>query len=102
MYNTTERIKWVKLRAKKIRHKRENRLIGGLSALCLILFCSLIGIIDFMVGEVHGKALGMYGAMLMHEDAGGYILVAVIAFAVATAITVACIRYKEKVKKLLK
>jgi hypothetical protein len=100
MHNTTERIRRVKLRVGKKRYKRETRLLGGLSALCLVLFCSLIGIIDTIVGNVHGKAFGMYGAMLLHEDAGGYVLVAVIVFAAATVITVLCIRSKEKNKKI--
>ncbi|CUP62496.1 Bacterial Ig-like domain (group 2) [Blautia obeum] len=34
---------------------------------------------------------GMYGTILLHEDAGGYVLVAVISFTVAVVITALCI-----------
>ena len=99
MYNTTERIRRVKLLTRELQHKRETILLGGLSALCLVLSFSLVGVIRSMTGGVQGKAKGTYGAMLLHEDAGGYVLVGVIAFAVATVITVVCIRYREKSKK---
>ena len=41
-------------------------------------------------------AIGTGGAMLLYENAGGYVLVGVAAFAAAVVITVACIRYREK------
>ncbi len=99
MYNTTERIRRVKLLIRELQHKRETILIGGLSALCLVLSFSLVGVIRSMRGSVQGKAKGAYGALLLHEDSVGYVLVGVIAFAVATVITVVCIRYREKSKK---
>ena len=40
-----------------------------------------------------------YGAMLLYEDAGGYVLAGVLSFAVALLITVLCIQSREQVKK---
>ena len=38
--------------------------------------------------------MGRVGAMLLREDAGGYVLVAVLSFAAAAAITALCIRLR--------
>ena len=100
MYNTSERIRRVKLLARELQNKRETRLFGGLSALCLVLSFSLVGVIRSMTGGVQGKAKGTYGTMLLYENAGGYVLVAVITFALASLITLVCISYREKNKKI--
>ena len=40
-----------------------------------------------------------YGALLLYDDAGGYVFTGVLSFAVAVLITVLCIRSREKAKK---
>ena len=102
MYSTTERIRRVKLRARRIQQKKESRLLGGLSGLSLVLSFSLMGVIRSITGKAQGKASGNYGAMILYEDMGGYVLVAVITFILASFITVACIRYQERKKTLEK
>ena len=44
-------------------------------------------------------AQGIFGAMLLREDAGGYVLVGVVAFAAAAAITALCFRLRSKEKR---
>ena len=39
---------------------------------------------------------GVFGAMLLREDAGGYVLVAVVSFAAAVVITALCFRLRSK------
>ena len=100
MYDTAERVRQVRLRAGQLHRKRENRLLGGLSSLCAVLAFSLIGSIAAMTGGGQGGTVpGLYGAMLLFEDAGGYVLAAVLSFAIATVITVLCIRSREKSKE---
>ena len=41
----------------------------------------------------------MFGAMLLRQDAGGYVLVAVVSFAAAAVITALCIRLHEREKR---
>ena len=41
-------------------------------------------------------AWGVFGAMLLREDAGGYVLVAVVSFAAAVVITALCFRLRSK------
>lgn len=42
---------------------------------------------------------GSFGAMLLREDAGGYVLVGVAAFAAAVVLTVVCMRLHEREKQ---
>ena len=103
MYDTKERIRRVELRVRELQCKRKNKYIGGLSALCLLLTFSLIGTIKFMAtcipDNIQASSQGTYGAMLLYEDAGGYVLVAVVAFAAAVVITALCIRHRNKREK---
>ena len=49
-----------------------------------------------VIGPGQTAAWGAFGAMLLREDAGGYVLVAVVSFAAAAAITALCIRLRSK------
>ena len=49
-----------------------------------------------VVGPGQPEAWGVFGAMLLREDAGGYVLVGVVCFAAAAAITALCFRLKSK------
>jgi hypothetical protein len=101
MHDTTERVKRVKLRVGKLQRASGSRLINALSALCIILSLFLVGAIGAMTGGSPGTVSGLYGTILKlkYEDAGGYVLVGVIAFAVAVIITTLCLRYRENIKK---
>ena len=66
-----------------------------LSALCVLLFLSLVGTVGTVQGQPMDTA-GMYGAILLHEGAGGYVLVAVAVFTLAVVITVICMRLHER------
>ena len=49
-----------------------------------------------VAGPGQPEAWGAFGAMLLREDAGGYVLVAVVSFAAAAAITVLCFRLRSR------
>ena len=98
MYDTETRVCLVKQRVAEKRRRQEWRGIYRLSALCMTLFLSLVR----MVGAVQGQpmdASGMYGTILLHEGAGGYVLVAVISFTVAVVITALCIKFRKREQK---
>ena len=98
MYDTETRVCLVKQRVAEKRRRQEWRGIYRLSALCMTLFLSLVR----MVGAVQGQPMeapGMYGTILLHEDAGGYVLVAVISFTVAVVITALCIKFRKRGQK---
>ena len=99
MYNTEMRVAMVVRRVNLLRRKRKNSLMAKLSILCLMLMGSLTGAISVWGGQRQVSVRGLYGATMLFEDAGAYVLVSVIAFAAAVAITMLCIRYGEKGKK---
>ena len=96
MYDSEMRVAMVKHRVGVLHRKRENCLSAMLSALCLLLTGCLAGAISAFSGKGQSCVPGLYGATMLFEDAGGYVLVGALAFVTAVAITVLCIRYREK------
>lgn len=62
----------------------------------MLLFAALMQTADRVVGQGQTAAWGGFGAMLLREDAGGYVLVAVVSFAAAAAITALCFRLRNR------
>jgi hypothetical protein len=60
----------------------------------MLLFAVLMQAISTVVRPGQTAAWGVFGAMLLREDAGGYVLVAVVSFAAAAAITALCMRFR--------
>ena len=101
MYDTARRITLVKQRVRENTRRRQRREVISLSAFCLMLFTALAGAADVLIVRGQTAAWGAFGAMLLREDAGGYVLVAVVSFAAAAAITALCfrLRIRENQKK---
>ena len=96
MYDTARRVALVKQRARENTRRRQRRGIYELSAACMLLFAVLMQTAGTVVGPGQTAAWGVFGAMLLREDAGGYVLVAVISFAAAAAITALCFRLRNR------
>ena len=94
MYDTARRVELVKRQIRKNTRRRQKRGIGRLSAVCMLLFAALMQTADRVVGPGQPEAWGVFGAMLLREDAGGYVLVAVVSFAAAAVITALCFRLR--------
>ena len=94
MYDTARRVALVKQRVRENTRRRQRRGIYGLSAACMLLFAVLMQAAGTVVGPGQPEAWGVFGAMLLRQDAGGYVLVAVVSFAAAAAITALCIRLR--------
>ena len=94
MYDTARRVALVKQRVRENTRRRQRRGIYGLSAACMLLFAVLTQAANTVIGPGQTAAWGVFGAMLLREDAGGYVLVAVVSFAAAAAITALCIRLR--------
>ena len=101
MYDTARRVALVKQRVRENTHRRQRREAISLSAACLLLCAALTQAAGTVVGQGQPAAWGVFGAMLLREDAGGYVLVAVVSFAAAAVITALCFRLgsREKQKK---
>ena len=96
MYDTARRVSLVKQRVRKNTRRRQQRGIYGLSAACMLLCAVLMQAAGTVVGPGQTAAWGVFGAMLLREDAGGYVLVAVVSFAAAAAITALCFRLRSR------
>ena len=101
MYDTARRVALVKQRMRENTRRRQRRGIYGLSAACMLLCAVLTQAAGIVVGPGQTATWGVFGAMLLREDAGGYVLVAVVSFAAAAAITALCfrLRIRENQKK---
>ena len=96
MYDTAKRVALVKQRVRENTRRRQWRGIYGLSAACMLLFAVLMQAADALIAPGQAAAWGSFGTMLLREDAGGYVLVAVVSFAAAVVITALCFRLRSK------
>ena len=96
MYDTAGRVELVKRRVRENTRRRQRREAISLSAACMLLFAVLTQAAGIVVGPGQPEAWGAFGAMLLREDAGGYVLVAVVSFAAAVVITVLCFHLRKK------
>jgi hypothetical protein len=62
----------------------------------MLLFAVLTQTAGTVIGPGQTAAWGSFGAMLLRQDAGGYVLVAVVSFAAAAAITALCFRLRNR------
>ena len=96
IYDTARRVALVKQRVRENTRRRQRRGIYGLSAACMLLFAVLTQAAGTVVAPGQTATWGVFGAMLLREDAGGYVLVAVVSFAAAVVITALCIRLRNR------
>ena len=96
MYDTARRVALVKQRVRENTRRKRQRGIYGLSAACMLLCAVLMQAAGTVVGPGQPEAWGVFGAMLLREDAGGYVLVGVVSFAAAAAITALCFRLRNR------
>ena len=99
MCDTAGRVALVKQRVRENTRRRQRREVISLSAACMLLFAVLMQAAGTVVGPGQTSAWGVFGAMLLREDAGGYVLVAVVSFAAAAAITALCFRLRNREKQ---
>ena len=96
MYDTARRVALVKQRVRENTRRRQRREVISLSAACMLLYAALMQTAGTVVAPGQTAAWGVFGAMLLREDAGGYVLVAVVSFAAAVVITALCFRLRSK------
>lgn len=96
MYDTARRVALVKQRVRENTRRRQRREAISLSAACMLLFAALMQAADAFAVQGQTATWGVFGAMLLREDAGGYVLVAVVSFAAAVVITALCFRLRSK------
>ena len=96
MYDTARWVALVKQRVRENTRRRQRREAISLSAACMLLCAALTQAADAFAVQGQTAAWGSFGAMLLREDAGGYVLVGVVSFAAAAAITALCFRLRNR------
>ena len=99
MYDTAKRVVLVKQRVRENTRRRQRREVISLSTACILLCAALMQTAGTVVGPGQTAVWGVFGAMLLREDAGGYVLVAVVSFAAAVVVTVFCTRLRKNNKQ---
>ena len=101
MYDTARRVALVKQRVRENTRRRQWREAISLSAACMLLFAALMQAADAFAVQGQTATWGVFGAMLLRQDAGGYVLVGVVSFTAAAVITALCfrLRIRENRKK---
>ena len=99
MYDTAERVRRAKRAARQLIRKQEQKALRRLGILCAALALSLTGALTHFAGSIPGAVQDAYGATLLADSAGGYVLVGVAAFVTAVALTVVCMRLHEQEKR---
>ena len=96
MYDTARRVALVKQRVRENTRRKQRREAISLCAACMLLCAALTQAADAFAVQGQTAAWGSFGAMLLREDAGGYVLVGVVSFAAAAAITALCFRLRNR------
>ena len=99
MRGNAERARLARRRAAILARRVQRRSIGALGAASCALFAALMAALGAATGLDSAAVTGTGGAMLLYEDAGGYVLVGVTTFTAAVVITVLCIKYKDRKKE---
>ena len=96
MMTAQERVISLHERMEALQRTQERRKTAALGASCHVLTICLLLLI-FGGASHSGGTAGLYsGAVLMFENAGGYVLTAVVAFVIGVIITVAIIWNRER------
>ena len=95
-----EKVSSLHKRMNTMRRKKEHQKTSAIGALNIGLSACLLFLLFRKGTAQFGGPAGMYsGSTLLFEGAGGYVLVAVIAFTAAVITTVLCMRYQNKNKE---
>ena len=96
----------MEVRIQKIHSRtRQYRARCEARQLCFLTACSLLlpaGMVLLMRGKLSPGVAAVadgYGAVLLRDGAGTYVVIGIAAFVVGVAVTVLCIRLKNKSKK---
>lgn len=99
-YSIDEAMREIAERKNTLIKNKIKRTIGAYLTMAVLISAGLIAAIYGYAGfgEIDGT-YSVYGSFMLTDEAGGYILVAVLSFVAAVVITVLCIRWKDRRKK---
>lgn len=98
MSDTDERMEKVLRRASRMKHRRNQVVTPVLGVLAMFLGVGLLGSINLFSGLGADVSVpGLYGSSLMlGSDVGNYVIVAILAAALAVVVTLICVNKSRK------
>lgn len=95
---TETRLQQIRRRTQRYRLRQDNRVLACLTALSLFLLAGVGALLHY--GQTPGisAVTSGYGAVLLRDGAGLYVLVGIAAFTAGIALSVICIRCRRKAK----
>jgi len=96
MLDTATRAARINARTRARRRSQANRNISLLASSCAVLTVCLIGLTTSFTSSSTGDVVGLYGAFLMFNEAGGYVFVGLVSFVVGACVTLALVSYRRK------
>ena len=95
-YTTEEALAEIMRRSEQVSIRRNRCACRRLSGLTGALLAALVLVIAVMPGGgATAPTEPVYGAFLLSREAGGYVLAAVLAFALGVAVTLLCLKRKQ-------
>ena len=76
------------------RIRRACQALAGVSCLLTVLLLAVISVLPGRSGQASAETV--YGSFLLSAEAGGYVLAAVIAFALGVLVTLLCLKHRKK------
>ena len=96
-YTTEEALAEIMRRSDQIMIRRDRRACRRLSGAAGALLTALVLVIALLPETAATAYNGsVYGSFLLSAEAGGYVLAAVIAFALGVVITLLCLKQRQK------
>ena len=93
---TETRVREIRSRTRQYRRRYETRLLSFLTVCSLFLLAG----IGVLFGSVETPGIAAvaegYGAVLLRDGAGAYVVIGLFAFVIGVTVTVLCIRLKNK------
>ena len=96
-YTTEEALAEIMHRKDQIvlrRNRRSCRVLSGAAGTLTLLLVLVITLMPGRTGSAFTETL--YGSFLLSAESGGYVLAAVIAFALGVVVTLLCMKYRKQ------
>ncbi len=99
-YKPEEALSEILRRSERVTLRRKRRSCQRLGGICGALLAVLVLGITVMPGKNSATSVSsVYGSFLLSREAGGYVLIALIAFALGIAVTLLCLNHRKKQKE---
>ncbi len=98
-YSIDESMMQIKAKSRDLKVRKLRRNVGFLAvSLAIVLTFFAVTVYEYAGFGMVGAGYSKYGAFMLPDDAGGYVLVGVISFIVAVIVTLLCLKINGRNK----